>query len=166
MAIDMFKGFAPVFWLPGLFHVPADQAIYFQIVAAVGAVSGHIWTIFAGFKGGKGVATSAGVFWGLLPMQLSIVFVIFIVVVAITKYVSLGSLTASLSLFIIVSLQKFVFHQHIPDILFYLSFIVFAGIWILHKDNIKRLLNGTENKLSFGKKKDEQSSDNQKAGKL
>ena len=160
MVIDIFKGFAPVFWLPGLFSVPAEQVIYFQIIAAIGAVSGHIWTIFAGFKGGKGVATSAGVFWGLLPLQLTIVFFIFILVVAISRYVSLGSLLASLGLFVIVLLQKFVFNQNIPDTLFYLSLFVFIGIWILHKENIKRLLNGNENKLSFGNKKNDKSSGN------
>jgi glycerol-3-phosphate acyltransferase PlsY len=160
MIIDIFKGFAPVFWLPGIFNVPSDQIVYFQIIAAVGAVSGHIWTIFAGFKGGKGVATSAGVFWGLLPLQLSIAFGIFIIVVAVSKYVSLGSLTASLSLFVIVIIQRFALGQNIPDTMLYLSSIVFIGIWILHKDNIKRLLSGTENKLTFGKKKENSESSN------
>ncbi len=160
MAVDIFKGFAPVFWLPEIFHVPVEHLIYFQIIAAIGAVSGHIWTLFAGFKGGKGVATSAGVFWGLLPLQLTIVFIIFIVVVAVSKYVSLASLIASLSLFIIILLQKFIYGQNIPDILFYLSLIVFIGIWILHKENIKRLLNGNENKLSFGKKNDQTNNNN------
>ncbi len=153
MAIDIFKGFAPVFWLPGLFNISMESIIYFQIIAAIGAVAGHIWTIFAGFKGGKGVATSAGVFWGLLPLPLTIVFIIFITVVVISKYVSLGSLIASFSFFVIIVLQKFVFNQDIPDTLFYLSFLVFIGIWILHKDNIKRLLKGNENKLTFGEKK-------------
>jgi len=77
-------------------------------------------------------------------------------VVAISRYVSLGSLLASLGLFIIVLLQKFVFNQNIPDTLFYLSLLVFIGIWELHKDNIKRLLNGNENKLSFGSKKNDE----------
>lgn len=149
LLIDMFKGFGPVFWITPLIHSDPQTVIYFKILAAIGAVSGHIWTLFAGFKGGKGVGTSAGVFLGLAPLPLLLALLSFIIIVAVTKYVSLGSILSALIFLSVVLLQKYTFNADIPDILVYLASIIVLLIWILHKSNIKRLLSGTENKVSF-----------------
>ncbi|MBD3224723.1 MAG: glycerol-3-phosphate 1-O-acyltransferase PlsY [Caldithrix sp.] len=151
LLIDMFKGFVPVFWIAPRFAPQSDWIIYVQILAAVGAIAGHMWTLFAGFKGGKGVGTSAGVFLALATLPIAIALVSFVIVVALTRYVSLGSLLAAVIFIAVMALQKFVFHIDVPNVLFYLSVAVVLLIWIAHKSNIQRLISGSENKLSFGK---------------
>lgn len=153
LLIDMFKGFVPVFWITTAIAGNSEYLIYFQILAAIMAIIGHIWTIFAGFKGGKGVGTAAGVFLGLAPLALSLSLIVFIIIVSITRYVSLGSLAGSLTLAITLTIQKFVLKQYIPDVLLYVGIVIVALIWIAHRENIKRLLTGTENKVSFSSKK-------------
>lgn len=153
LLIDMFKGFAPVYWLPIIIVGANEFLIYYQILAAIMAIVGHIWTIFAGFKGGKGVGTAAGVFMGLAPLALSLALILFVIIVAVTRYVSLGSLLASLALGIVLYIQRFVFSQDIPDVLLIVCSIIVALIWFAHLSNIKRLLSGTENKISFSSSK-------------
>jgi acyl phosphate:glycerol-3-phosphate acyltransferase len=153
MLIDMLKGFVPVFWLAGLIHGYADSLIYYQILAGLAAIIGHIWTLFAGFKGGKGVGTSAGVFLGLAPFAVIIALMVFILLVAVWRYVSLGSLLGALVFLVVLIVQKFVLAQAIPDIMIYLGLVVVALIWFAHRENIKRLIKGNENKLNFSSKK-------------
>jgi glycerol-3-phosphate acyltransferase PlsY len=153
LLIDMFKGFVPVFWLTEWICGPGENLIFYQILAAIMAIVGHIWTIFAGFRGGKGVGTAAGVFLGLAPLALSLSLLAFIIVVSFTKYVSLGSLIGSLTLAVTLTIQKFVLHHYIPDVLLYVGIVIVILIWIAHRENIKRLLSGSENKVSFSSKK-------------
>lgn len=149
--IDMLKGFVPVFWLAPLIHSAGETMIYYQFAAVVGAISGHVWTIFAGFKGGKGVGTSAGAFMGLAPVPVSIALLVFVIIVALTRYVSLGSLLAALAFLTVIAVQKYLLEYHISDIIFYLAAAVVALIWIAHQANIRRLLSGNENKISFSR---------------
>jgi len=152
LLIDMLKGFVPVFWLTALIVGQGDSTIYYQILAAFAAIAGHIWTIFAGFRGGKGVGTAAGVFLGLAPVALTIALVAFFIVAAVTRYVSLGSLVAA-SVFILTELvQRFIFKLPVPDVLLYVSGLVVALIWFAHRANISRLLAGNESKVSFSSK--------------
>jgi len=155
LLIDMLKGFVPVYWLTLVVVGPGEHAIYYQILAAIAAIIGHIWTIFAGFKGGKGVGTAAGVFLGIAPLALSIALLLFVIVVAITRFVSLGSLLAALTFAIMLVIQKFVLYQNIPDVLLVIGTIVVILIWYAHRENIKRLLSGTESKISFSSSKKE-----------
>jgi len=154
LIIDILKGFVPVFWLAALIHPQADTLIYYQILAAISAIAGHVWTIFAGFKGGKGVGTAAGVFLGLAPLPLSAALLIFVIIVAVSRYVSLGSLFGSLCFLLILLVQRFLMQVNIPDILLYLAVIVVAIIWYAHRSNIGRLFKGNENKISFGSSKE------------
>ncbi len=152
LLIDMIKGFLPVFWIASFLSVNPHYSVYFQIAAAVAAICGHIWTVFAQFKGGKGVGTAAGAFLGLAPLSLGLALIIFTIIVWITRYVSLGSLLASLTFIIILFLQRFLFNQNIHDVLLYLSIIIVALIWYAHRSNIKRLLNKSESKIKFSGK--------------
>src|SRR3989304_2000354 len=106
---------------------------------------GHIYPIFLLFKGGKGVATALGVFLAIGPLQAIIAVILFAVIVAIFRYVSLGSMIAAVSIPILFSL----FESTIP----YAPLAVIIAVLIVfkHSDNIKRLVNGTENKVG-GKK--------------
>ena len=106
---------------------------------------GHIYPIFLLFKGGKGVATALGVFLAIGPLQAIIAVILFAVIVAIFRYVSLGSMIAAVSIPILFSL----FESTIPYAP--LAVIIAVLIVLKHSDNIKRLVNGTENKVG-GKK--------------
>ncbi len=153
LLIDMLKGFVPVFWLAPMMSTDPAYTVYLQILAAIAAIIGHIWTVFAGFKGGKGVGTSAGVFLGLAPVPLLSALAVFILVVALTRYVSLGSLLAALAFLLGLLTERFIFNIPLPDILLYLGSIVVVLIWYAHRENIKRLLAGNENKVSFSSSK-------------
>ncbi len=155
LLIDMFKGFAPVYWVAPALSSSAEHTVYVQIIAAISAIVGHIWTVFAGFKGGKGVGTSAGVFLGLAPIPLLSALGVFILIVWLTRYVSLGSILAALAFLSGLLMERFVFGMNIPDVLLYLGAVVVVLIWYAHRENIKRLLNGTENKVSFSSAKEE-----------
>ncbi|MEO7677791.1 MAG: glycerol-3-phosphate 1-O-acyltransferase PlsY [Verrucomicrobiota bacterium] len=115
------------------------------ILAGVAAILGHNYTCFLKFKGGKGIATSAGVLIALVPGAFLIVLSIFILVVALSRYISLGSLVAALCLPIAVWLL-----HGSPTLIFVMVALGALAIY-KHKANIKRLLNGTENR--FGSKK-------------
>jgi acyl phosphate:glycerol-3-phosphate acyltransferase len=153
--IDMFKGFASVWWIPGIAVVNPEIMVYIQILAGIAAIAGHIWTIFAKFRGGKGVGTAAGVFLGLQPGPVIICLFIFIGVVYKTKYVSLGSMIAAFLLPIILLVQKFFLQVDIEMPMIVLSILLALLIIITHRSNINRLIQGTESEFSFGKKKEE-----------
>ena len=152
LLIDMLKGFIPVFWIASALASPESPLVYYQILAAISAIVGHVWTVFAGFRGGKGVGTSAGVFLGLAPVPLLVALLFFVAIVALTRYVSLGSISAALIFLVVLVLQKFYFGMEIPEILLYLAFVVVVLIWYAHRANIGRLLKGNESKLSFKSK--------------
>ncbi len=118
---------------------------WFQIAAGLGAVVGHNYTCWLHFRGGKGIATSAGVLLALVPWSLLVIFVIWIVVFALSRFVSLASIAASLAL----PLAAWLTGESSTMI------AITAGLTVLaiykHRSNIKRLLNGTENRLSFRK---------------
>jgi len=155
LLIDMFKGFAAVWWVPNLVVVNPEMFVYIQIFAGIASIAGHIWTIFAKFRGGKGVGTAAGVFLGLQPGPVMICLLIFIGVVYKTRYVSLGSMIASILLPIILLVQYFVLQVEIPMPMIVVSILLAFLIIVTHRSNINRLIQGTESELSFGKKKEE-----------
>ena len=114
--------------------------------ASVGAILGHCFPVWLKFRGGKGVATGVGVFLALAPLQVGLVLVIFAIVVAIWRYVSLGSILATAAFPLLVH-----FMRHAPPAIVAGAAIGAAIIIARHHANIRRLLNGTENRL--GKKK-------------
>jgi glycerol-3-phosphate acyltransferase PlsY len=148
LAIDMFKGFAAVWWLVPVQSSPEMIALY-QILVGVAAICGHIWTVFAGFKGGKGVGTAAGVFLALQPLPVLLSLITFILIVSKTRYVSLGSMVGASLLPVVIFIRKYFFNHQISDLIFILSIILALLIIIMHRENIKRLIAGNENKISF-----------------
>ena len=143
LLVDIGKGAIAVTLIPYLLQTNEP---WIKVLAGLAAVCGHNWTIFLKFKGGKGVNTSAGVFLGLAWLPTLLVLVIFGIVLAIFRYVSLGSIIAAVCFPILM----FLFHQHILYII--LSILLALFIIIRHLSNIKRLLAGTENKFSLKKK--------------
>lgn len=151
LIIDMLKGFVPTVWISQLPQGALGwPAINFQIIAGLCAVFGHIWTVFAGFKGGKGVGTGAGMLIGLAPAAVGICVVVFVLVVAITRYVSLGSMLASLALPVVIFVKHYTLHQPQPTQLMVFSMFIPALIVYTHRSNIRRLMEGTENRIQFG----------------
>lgn len=126
-----------------------------QIIAGTFAVIGHIWTVLAKFKGGKGVATGAGLIIALFPWASLICFIIFAALVLTTRYVSLGSIIATSSLpFVLLTFDR-MFGKSVSTSLLTFSILISCLIIFTHRSNIRRLINGTENrfeKLQFRKK--------------
>lgn len=110
------------------------------IVCGLLAILGHIFSVFANFKGGKAVATATGVFLFLTPLGVCVGFVVFVLTLQFTKYVSLSSMLASTALFI----YSLIFEE---KVIIALSLLISVSIIILHRQNIKRIVNGTENKI-------------------
>jgi glycerol-3-phosphate acyltransferase PlsY len=102
--------------------------------------------VFVGFKGGKGVATAAGVMLGLAPLALTVGAVVWAVLVRVTGYVSVASIAAAAVLPVAVYLLE----DSASPTLFWIATAIAAGVILLHRRNIQRLLNGTENR--FGRK--------------
>ncbi len=145
-AVDVFKGFAATYWIAELaFGVSGLPEEALRIIAGFSAVAGHIWTVFAGFRGGKGVGTAAGMLLALYPQALLICLAIFLSVFLLTRIVSLASISAAFSLPLILSIFRYALNKPVGNILYYFS--IFAAVLIVftHRKNIKRLINGTEN---------------------
>jgi acyl phosphate:glycerol-3-phosphate acyltransferase len=140
--VDCLKGLLPVLLLPGASGLAGAEATRWAIAFGVAAIIGHvkpIWLLFKG--GGKGVATASGVFFGLAPAPTAIVTALFAVVVGITRYVSLGSMLAAVSLPICVYLI-----QGLSPV-FAISIAVALFVVWTHRANIGRLRAGTESKV-------------------
>jgi glycerol-3-phosphate acyltransferase PlsY len=138
LVLDVLKGLIAVTVIPFVFGVSSDYA---KMFCALGAVCGHNWTIFLGFKGGKGVATTAGALIGLMPVVFLSVFFVWCAVFTVWRYVSVASITAA------IFLPIFLFLYGESLIFKLLGFIVAVVGIIRHKENIKRLLKGEERKL-------------------
>ena len=154
LLFDVFKGFLAV-KLVGWLHLPGisgTSLVYVEIGAAIAAVTGHVFPLFAGFRGGKGVGTLAGVGIALYPLALLMVLGIFIVVLAIFRYVSLASVTAALLFPLVV---VFVTGETRPPMVL-LALAVALFIPVTHRKNIRRLFKGEENKFDFKRTKEKQ----------
>jgi len=153
LLIDMLKGYAAVTWIVDIIpdvHSIDTKAVY-QIMAGAAAICGHIWTIFAGFKGGKGVGTAAGVFFGLQPIAVFICLLVFIGIVYRTRYVSLGSMIGAILLPTILLVQYFFLAKAVPIAHIFIAVLLAVLIVVMHRENIHRLVEGNENKISFKK---------------
>jgi len=147
---DFTKGFLALFLLR-VFVFPGDASWTVELLlvsCGIAAVMGHNYTPWLGFKGGKGVATSAGVLGALLPEALVIVFSIWAIEVLILRYVSLGSILAAIALPVVTVLLY-------PGewVYFGLACLICVLVVWSHRSNIKRLLAGTESKLGTGVEK-------------
>jgi glycerol-3-phosphate acyltransferase PlsY len=164
--MDMAKGLFATIVLARLMYgsipfenrTPFDDFTVVQIIAGCAAILGHIWTLFAGFRGGKGIATAGGMLIGIAPLEVAVAFGVFAIVFLISHYVSLGSLSAAVAFPLTMFFRENVF---MVDIEGYHTLIFFSiGISLLiiytHRTNVKRLLAGTEHRITtsrfFGRK--------------
>lgn len=170
LLVDVLKPMGAYLLTAAIFSGVDDPELYkiLCLYAAVSTVIGHIFPCYLGFRGGKGVATTGGmaiIFAAGIPSctaawpTVIIALSVFILIVAVTKYVSLGSVCAATTLFLmhLIFGQSGKLNFEIGSTVLYewyaLLFIVLLVIIAKHSSNIKRLIKGTENKLSFSKKK-------------
>jgi glycerol-3-phosphate acyltransferase PlsY len=149
---DGLKGYAACAWLCDpllrLLQVPVADAETYRVIAGIAAVLGHNYTCWLWFKGGKGIATTAGVYFALEPWSVVIAIVAWIIVLLGTRYVSVASLAAAVALPTAVALRQ-------PNLTLTGITVVIGALAIFkHKANIQRLLAGTENRVQFKKKGD------------
>ncbi|HEY0455555.1 MAG TPA: glycerol-3-phosphate 1-O-acyltransferase PlsY [Verrucomicrobiae bacterium] len=152
LVVDGLKGYAAAAWMVDLIQArianPAVEIEHLRLVAGLCVVLGHNYTFWLKFKGGKGIATSAGALAAMVPWALVVILSIFIIVLAATRYVSLGSICASLALPFatwITGGQHFLEHGSLTMI----SVTTAMGILAIykHRANIRRLIEGTESRL-------------------
>ena len=148
--IDIGKGFLAVVLLPAL--IPADSWTNQElkrILAGFAAVAGHVWTVFAGFKGGKGVGAAFGVFLGLAPLPSLFAAAVWSALTFGTGYVSLGSVIAALALPAAV-IAEGIWRHNLSAPVALMAGIVGLLVVVRHRSNISRLLRGEENR--FGRR--------------
>ena len=151
LLVDVLKGLLAVF-LPQIFLssvVNYNELINLKIIAAIFVILGHVFPLFAGFKGGKGVATSLGVIFALHPPAAFVCLGIFLIVFLITHFVSLGAIVTAISFPLLITLA----FKETSISLIVFSIVIGLAVVITHKKNIKRLIDGCENKMYLIKKK-------------
>jgi len=139
---DMVKAIIPILLVRFVIFPEAPSVQLFTLYTGLGVVIGHNYPVWMGFKGGKGMAATGGVMAAFDPWIIPIGLPLFVISVAITRYVSIGSLLVAV-LFPIWILIRYPGDLHMLIV----SIIFMALAFIKHRSNIKRLLNGTENKL-------------------
>ncbi|MDR0763182.1 MAG: glycerol-3-phosphate 1-O-acyltransferase PlsY [Bacteroidales bacterium] len=158
--IDVFKGWFAVF-IGLLFFLPsafAEYSDYFAIILSTAVMLGHIFPLYTGFRGGKGVATALGATIAIFPITALLALSVWTVVFLCTRYVSLASISATICFpFFYVfcfngGTSGFADGGGKSVVLLVFSILVAIFIPVMHHKNIKRLLNGTENRMSFKKK--------------
>jgi glycerol-3-phosphate acyltransferase PlsY len=157
--IDMGKGLAAAGLIAGLrldplpsFLQGEDGALLLPLVAGAAAVFGHMFPVWARFKGGKGVNTSAGVLIAITPLNVLIVFITFCLVLWATRFVSLSSIIAATMYPVSLLVQRFVFDAPVDSRLIFFAVLLALAIVLAHHSNIRRLIKGTENRISSYKK--------------
>jgi len=155
MAVDIFKGWAATS-LAGLlliYHaVPEDYVVPCMLLYGFLAVLGHIYPVYAGFRGGKGVATVLGMVLAVHPLPALVCLGIFLIVLIISKYVSLSSMTAAVCFPLLMLIPAFQ-PEHSAHLLLGFGIVVAILVVYTHRKNITRLRQGTESKVYlFGKK--------------
>jgi len=159
--LDALKGFAPATVARIVVGNWAEVAVSVQwatLVAAVGAIAGHTCSVFLRWRGGKGVATAAGICFAIVPVEAGIALATFIVVAAVTRYVSAGSLSAAIALAAAFVLrERDLFGDDLPHLLMVVALVVL--IFVRHRSNIVRLLSGRENRFSFSSSRQRESSE-------
>jgi len=155
---DIFKGYLATMVLPKLMYgalpfpnaTPFEDITIIRIIAGCAAILGHVWTAFGGFRGGKGIATAGGVLLGLATIEVLVTLGVFMIAFLLSRYVSLGSISAAIALPVTMLVRHNIFHAELQGYHTLIFFSVGISVLLLytHRSNIKRLLAGTEHRLS------------------
>ena len=150
LIMDIFKGWLSVNYISFLTNIPESAEAIFetQLAFGIAAVIGHLFPIYTGFRGGKGIATLLGLLIGLHAVAALYSILVFVIVFVTSKYVSLGSIIASIAFPILVIL---ILGSTNVSLNLFAFFVPILSL-ITHQKNIERLLRGEETKVKFGKK--------------
>lgn len=147
MLVDVLKGYTAAVLSTLLWYadvITDNEILTFKIVFGLVAVIGHLYPVFANFKGGKGVATLLGMMLATHPEMAAVCIGIFLLVVIASQYVSLGSILAALAFPVLLLLR--IFGQKESPLLIVFGFVVFLLVVLTHQKNIGRLLRGQESR--------------------
>ncbi len=175
--VDIIKGIVAAVGVVAFFKLhpigtfPDINEVALRLLAGMSAVIGHVFTLFAGFKGGKGVSTAAGMLIGIAPVSMLMVVGIFLLTVYLSRHVSVASMLAAVAFPLIIAIRKYIFelgsgldyyirlfgsqlffHDSLDYHLMIFGLIVALAIIYTHRGNIRRLISGTESRVTFGKK--------------
>jgi len=155
--IDVAKGIVATLLISKLFYgalpfenrTPFQDITIVQIIAGISAIIGHVWTVFADFKGGKGINTAGGMLLSLAPIDATISIGVFVLVLIFSGYVSLGSISAAFAFPSTLFIRENIFDVNIDGYHTLVYFSLGVAIFLLynHRANIKRLLYGEENRF-------------------
>ncbi|TLD69716.1 glycerol-3-phosphate 1-O-acyltransferase PlsY [Phragmitibacter flavus] len=155
-ALDMLKGLLPVLlvsWSSWLNGAEANTVGLVEVLCAAAAVLGHSFTFWLGFKGGKGVATSAGALIGLAPWALVVALVVWLVIFYTTRYVALASVVSAISLPVAMAVIMTI-DERWNLVLLGLGIVLGVLVVVRHRSNLQRLLQGKENRFEKKNKKE------------
>ncbi len=158
--IDLAKGFTAAYYISQIGYytggvlpqieimgVQWETDVFMRLIAGAAAVAGHMYPLYAQFKGGKGVITAAGMLYGIEPISITLAISVFAIVLFTSRYVSLASILANMSYPAFLFMLKYGFEYPIDGSLIVISATVAATIIIKHHANIRRLIKGTENRI-------------------
>jgi glycerol-3-phosphate acyltransferase PlsY len=156
--LDILKGIAAVVIGVHIFNgqlpfhnvTPFQDITIIKVIAGAAAVVGHVWTAFAGFKGGKGINTALGMLIGIAPVEVAVAAGIFLLVVFASGYISLGSIIAAISLPTTMLVRYNIFHVQIEGYHTLIFFCIGIALFLIytHRSNIRRLFEGRENRFN------------------
>jgi glycerol-3-phosphate acyltransferase PlsY len=146
--LDIGKGVLAVM-VARFIHQNAMPQELLLVLAGLSAVLGHIFPVYLKFHGGKGVNTGLGVMISVLPLETLICLAVFLIVLALTKFVSLGSMIAALALSAAVLIERLWLRPQTSLVFVGFAVMMTVVIFLTHRGNIKRLISGTENRFTF-----------------
>ena len=154
LLIDALKGFVAAYFLPAWLvaqgAIAPEYELYYRLACGALAVVGHIYPVFAQFRGGKGVATILGMMLGVAPATVGVCLLVFIAMLLLFRYVSLASMTAGVTFALLQLLPQF---RPAQPFMVYVGFLLAALLIYTHRANISRLRSGTESRVPlFGRK--------------
>ncbi len=157
LAIDFMKGFVCAYWVSQLaYHIASGPVSiipnwsvnpFLMIICGITAVVGHMFPLYANFNGGKGMAAASGMLVAIEPFSVAIAFAVFLIVMISTRFVSLASLIAAFIYPLTLVVLRYIFGLHVDGSVIILGAFIGLFIIFMHRKNIKRLINGSENKV-------------------
>jgi glycerol-3-phosphate acyltransferase PlsY len=155
--MDIAKGFLAVklATIFGNYPQESQQYVNFKLVLGICALLGHIFPVYVGFRGGKGVATLLGILSAVHPQAAAVCAGVFIFMLVLSHYVSLSSMSAAITYPIAM---MFIFHETIPTVNIF-AMAISILVLVTHQKNIERLIQGTESRISFRSQKMHTNSD-------